>query len=434
MRKGILFLICFFSLQWTIGQTRNSCLSGLAKFAPVDGKRLLIMGQDLGAVGGLDQYTDGYVDHFSQMPAGITTYTSLPSLGGLYSVVNYGAGDVSGEVYLDDATFDSTALVIGLYLVDQEKRIVDGDLDDKIRTMANWIKNTNRPVFLRIGYEFDGEHNHYSVTYFKNMWRRIVDIFDEESVANCDFVWQSDGVHSTSTMQRYYPGSEYVDWFAFSYFQKNAGNDLIRLAKTYEKPVMIAEATPRGYDLKTVNGDQLWNSWFQPLIQLMDDNPIIKGLAYINTDWDSQQMWKGEGWGDTRIEVNEALTQHWENELQKENWVYGNSELFETIGYPFADISSDCFPPKDIVNATDDTPYQWGYVCNNEPNNLKVNLKDFSKVKRINLLDATTGKVMKELFHPEQNVLNIIASKGVYILSVEDFNGQINRIKVLVCN
>jgi len=36
------------------------------------------MGQDLGAVGGLPDYSDGYVDHLGQVPAGETAYTGFP--------------------------------------------------------------------------------------------------------------------------------------------------------------------------------------------------------------------------------------------------------------------------------------------------------------------------------------------------------------------
>nr|QDC28441.1 beta-1,3-xylanase Xyl3088 [synthetic construct] len=417
------------------GQTRNSCLSGQAKFAPIDGKRLLILGQDLGAVGGLDRYNSGYIDSFADLPAGITTYTSLPTLGGLYSTVNYGAGDVSAKVYADSPEFNQTSFVIGLYLVDQEKRISDGDYDEQIRKLANWIKDTNRPVYLRIGYEFDGDHNHYNSTYYKSMWRKIVDIFDEEAVANCDFVWQSDGVHSVAFMQNYYPGDEYVDWMGFSYFQKNAGGDLIRYAEIKNKPVMIAEATPRGYDLQNDNGTTAWNSWFKPLFELMDNHTIIKGLAYINTDWDSQPMWRGENWGDTRLQVNEIIKTNWDTELQGEEWIFGGNEFFENVGYPYDQITDNCFPSEDgQVTSVNDEDFRWGYVCNTEIGGLKLYLDNCKEIKSITLLEATSGKIINEIAAPQQNINNIQTSNGLYILSVEDFEGNLSRVKVMVCN
>ena len=37
-----------------------------SKYVPEDGMKLLIMGQDLGAVGRLTDYSDGYVDHLGR--------------------------------------------------------------------------------------------------------------------------------------------------------------------------------------------------------------------------------------------------------------------------------------------------------------------------------------------------------------------------------
>ena len=37
---------------------------------------LLFIGQELAAVGGLDEYSDGYLDHF-ETPAGWTTYSNI---------------------------------------------------------------------------------------------------------------------------------------------------------------------------------------------------------------------------------------------------------------------------------------------------------------------------------------------------------------------
>ena len=72
----------------------------LAKFEPSGDQVLLFVGQELEAVGGLEQYNDGYLDHFDK-PAGWTTYTNInpgedsfgriqEGLDGLYET----AGDV----------------------------------------------------------------------------------------------------------------------------------------------------------------------------------------------------------------------------------------------------------------------------------------------------------------------------------------------------
>ena len=149
---------CSFSQRRNEGCSTN----GQAKFAPESGKKLFIIGQDLGAVGGLaSPHNNGYVDNFDGVPAGVTTYVSLNDLQALDQRVNYGSGDLHAAAYLEDGTFDNSCIVIGLYLVNQLKLILNGTLDDNIVQLANWIKEAARPVFLRAGYEFDLPQNNY---------------------------------------------------------------------------------------------------------------------------------------------------------------------------------------------------------------------------------------------------------------------------------
>ncbi|HAA14117.1 MAG TPA: 1,4-beta-xylanase, partial [Cytophagales bacterium] len=65
-----LIIVCSFLFSSTVW-AQNSAHFGAPKFVPENG-RLLVIGQDLGAVGGLDAYTNGYVDTNGQIPAGVT--------------------------------------------------------------------------------------------------------------------------------------------------------------------------------------------------------------------------------------------------------------------------------------------------------------------------------------------------------------------------
>ena len=49
----------------------------LAKFEPEEGKVLLFVGQELNAIGGLPEYTNGYMDHYDR-PAGWTRNSARP--------------------------------------------------------------------------------------------------------------------------------------------------------------------------------------------------------------------------------------------------------------------------------------------------------------------------------------------------------------------
>lgn len=129
--------------------------------------------QDLESVGGLKDYSDSYVNPF-EVPAGIATYTNISfgnnsfghvnkGLDGLDSKINWGGGGDSQEnLYLEAPIFDNSVLAFSLSFVNHEKNIAKGKQDEYIEKLGLWIKYTNRPVFLRIGSEFDvSEWNHY---------------------------------------------------------------------------------------------------------------------------------------------------------------------------------------------------------------------------------------------------------------------------------
>jgi len=128
--------------------------------------------------------------------------------------------------------------------------ILDGVYDKNIRKIGEWIKRANRPVYFRIGYEFDLPQNAYEPELYKKVFRYIVDHFKGQGVFNVAYVWHS-AIHPTQTkdMMLWYPGDEYVDWVAISYFnsaQQQAAARVAQKARELKKPLMIAEATPAG--------------------------------------------------------------------------------------------------------------------------------------------------------------------------------------------
>ncbi len=313
---------------------QSSAHNGAAKYVPAEGKKLLILGQDLGAVGGLDNYTEGYVDALNQIPAGVTSYVGLPSLDGLSNTANWGAGDVNARQYLEDETFDHSFIVFGLFINGQLGQIINGNRDFQLRILANWIKEADRPVFLRIGYEFDGPWNGLDPEDYKAAWIHIVKLFDENEVRNVAYVWQSAGIN-TRNIDRWYPGDQYVNWMAYSHFDgPNPGLSIRNFAEARDKPIMIAESAPRR-DLKTGDGQEHWDTWFAPLFETIATNDRIKALAYINVNWDVQSLWTGQGWGDSRVQVNDYVLEQWQNEVNQEKWVKASENLYEDLDYSF---------------------------------------------------------------------------------------------------
>lgn len=318
-----------------------------AKFEPPAGKTLMLIGQDLGAIGGLDNYSNGYVDNVGIVPAGVTTYTNIypgkevyglhnVGLDGLEQIDNWGAGDMSAQLLASSSTFQNSVMHIGLDMSGgYELKVADGTYDSYIDRLGNWIKQQDRPIFLRIGYEFDGSWNGYDPTAYKTAFRRIVDRFRAAGVDNFATVWATAGYASPSTLDSYYPGDSYVDWVGFSRFTSDVWNAVNELAfaRAHNKPAMIAESTPANDRLDTEDGATVWNDWFTSFFNFIHNNSdVIKAVAYIDARWWTQPMWN-PSWGDTRVEVNNYIKQKWVQEMQDPLWLQSSPDLFSTLGY-----------------------------------------------------------------------------------------------------
>ena len=77
------------------------------------------------------------------------------------------------------------------------------------------------------------------------------------------------------------------------------------LARARAKALLVAEATPfggldcggcaRGAD------DEIWAAWFEPVFDFVARHDA-RALSYISCDWERGPMWRGMGWGDTRLD------------------------------------------------------------------------------------------------------------------------------------
>jgi Secretion system C-terminal sorting domain/Glycosyl hydrolase family 26 len=358
--KKILFLIL---LQLCCAVTFSQ------KFTPPNGQRLLFIGQDMNAV-------NGYKNSGSfQTPAGVTTYIN-DSNTALRSTTDWGAGPLNAVQTARENP--NSTISMGYYMVNQTAAIIAGQRDNQIRDLANYISEVNRPVFLRIGYEFDGAWNAYNQTAYISAFKRVVDIIRQNPNAAkwLVTVWQSctspidDNIDGgRENLGAYYPGDNYVDWVGMSWFllpneQSTTGgtistqlvlaNELVGFARSHGKPVMIAESAPQGYQLDVntncnIGGwdgtaaqncasktpSQIWNEWFAPFFNFIYTNPEVRGVAYINANWDAQALWAppySQGyWGDSRIETSATIANNWRAELNKSTWLHGSSTLFNTL-------------------------------------------------------------------------------------------------------
>jgi beta-mannanase len=93
---------------------------------------------------------------------------------------------------------------------DVAKRAGNGDYDAVVKQYSAWAKTAQRPIYLRIGHEFDGPHNELEPRDCVKAYRRIVDLMRAGGVDNIAFVWHS---YASRTYKGYplssrYPGDD----------------------------------------------------------------------------------------------------------------------------------------------------------------------------------------------------------------------------------
>ncbi|WP_125723497.1 glycoside hydrolase family 26 protein [Flavobacterium ustbae] len=339
-----------------------------AKFEPEDGEVILFIGQENDALGGTEKDKNGYFDHFPA-PGGFTMYTDImpgvteefdghsftyTGLDGIYETADWGDGPENMSLQLHDADFKNSALAIGLAIIDSEEKIASGKLDSYILKMGDFFKSLGkRPVFLRIGFEFDGPWNRYEREAYIKAFRRIKDKLDDQGVTNVAYVWQSKGFESTlEYLSEWYPGDDYVDWCGFSFFNNYKQENMIAFAKAKNKPVFICEAAPTSTDWKKdpkgntgltkemilsnpKQAKMAWEEWFVPFFKVINENPkTVKAISYINANWKDKPRWKVNPTFkgiDSRLQLSDFITKKWNEEIGKDKYLKASPELFDKL-------------------------------------------------------------------------------------------------------
>ena len=350
-----------------------------ARNLPRHGKVLFVMGQDGDTLTNLKNEVLE-VDPEFPAPGGITLYTNLSSaaLSGLWTPVDFRIGRSFWEEHLND--FDG-AFEVGLEFVDYADLCnpwplqavsgthPDAELVAEYQTYLDqlilYLKKTRRPVYLRIGYGFDGPWNCYDPAEFVTAFQYIANRIDRLRARNIATVWHTaawaEDITDPDRVQfnpstpghwdLWYPGDAYVDWFGITTFAgenfddyqwafaaddfvgrppREIQDEFLDLARERKKPVMVAEAAPQGFDLGeltascifasgepynnkvSVSAEEIWDSWFEDMFDWVEENrDIVRAFSYINADWDSQGNWSctvdgcnGGYWDDSRIQAN----------------------------------------------------------------------------------------------------------------------------------
>ncbi|WP_435622907.1 glycoside hydrolase family 26 protein [Flagellimonas sp.] len=308
-----------------------------SKFVPPDGKTLLIMGQTVESI-------TEYMDHFPNqpIPGGWSAYWGIPDFNGITESHKNESGSSQNHQMLVD-NFPNAVIQSALWMVGKwniAKFTGDGEYDRVVKKYSAWAKSVNRPIYLRIGYEFDGPHNELEPGEYVRAYKRIVDLIRKKGVDNIAFVWHSyaSKPFKDYKLSAWYPGDEYVDWVAISVFGHAYNgtdfgpycDDVLQFAKQHKKPVMIAEANPiHGIDSKSV---EVWDQWFVNFFTFTYRNNI-KAISFINEDWTQTRIPGISEWKDSRLYNNEQVSRAWFEETNKARYLKQSTELFKQLGF-----------------------------------------------------------------------------------------------------
>jgi Beta-galactosidase len=210
-----------------------------------------------------------------------------------------------------------------------------GKFDAQIAAFADAVTSLGRPVFIRIGYEFEGKWNNYQPATFQQSWRHITRILRERNLPFAT-VWcvagGSSGWPTIPKLMEFYPGDECVDWWGVDLFSAHELTHpqlegFLDASRDHRKPVMIGEMTPR--HIGVLEGQKSWDQWFGPMIDLLKRRPEIKATAYINWEWREQSDRLGfqwHNWGDARIEGNTLVRDRWVQELSNPIYLHATRD------------------------------------------------------------------------------------------------------------
>lgn len=208
----------------------------------------------------------------------------------------------------------------------------NGKYDQQLDTIVSVLKSLNRPVYVRIGYEFEGSWNGYMPEYYIPFFIKATTKLRDKNV-NAATIWcaagGSAGFKPINTLLSFYPGDEWVDWWSIDVFSASEITDpnlkiFFRTADQHKKPIMIGETTPRFVGV--MQGQISWDLWFKPFFNMIYQSPQVKAFCYINWDWAywaekyNEPTWAN--WGEARIEKNNYVNASYNDEMKKTLFVH----------------------------------------------------------------------------------------------------------------
>ncbi len=310
------------------------------KFVPPEGKKLYFMGQDVAVI---RDFKSTYAQYAK--PCGWSAYFAVSTTDGIFTKSNPSTGEEFGYQHLQwfVDSFPNTVIHAAMWMVGKwgiADSAAMGQYDDTIKVFCDFAKKAKRPIYLRIGYEFDGIHNELEPTSYVKAYRHIVDVIRKENVTNIAYVWHSYAAppYKDYPVMDWYPGDDYVDWFGASTFgHMNESyiptilDSFVNLAREHKKPVMLAESAPVHFVI-TEEDITAWKKWYVNYFSFMYKKNI-RAFAYINCNWDDYPGHRPLQWENSKLNQNSLIEKAWMAEVAKDIYLKESTDLYTQLGY-----------------------------------------------------------------------------------------------------
>ncbi len=260
---------------------------------------------------------------------------------------------------------------IGINIFYLWRQYLDGSQDDELENFIEGLKYLAMPCFLRVGYEWNNypRDRWLQPPYKPEELKKVFEIICskiKESGLEMACVWNlslSGNLANDRNMMEYWPGTEYMDWMGFNAFTGDIMTGthplvprMCTIADSLGIPVMIGEASPNTMNGPNNHAD--WEGFGQYNFYMIDNNPQIKQMCYINWAWGTQDMVGGNGlfpWGDSRLQNPGSMKDKWFGALKDEKYLHATDEKTTRSYFNFVDTIA----PTKVTIQRDDKHIVW---------------------------------------------------------------------------
>ncbi|WP_089335455.1 glycoside hydrolase family 26 protein [Blastococcus mobilis] len=201
--------------------------------------------------------------------------------------------------------------------------IINGGHDEYIRRWARQIRDWGGPLWLRFGYEMNGNWNSWSEGVNGNRpgeyvqaWRHVHRLFEREGARNVVWVWSPNVDSPTGVSLRdVYPGDDVVDvaaldgynwgrtqqWSRWRTFEQVFATALDELDSLTSRPLVLGEVGST-----EMGGDKA--AWVKNFFAALDRRGGIRGFLWFN--YDKETDWRVQSSPDSLAAFRAGLSQY----------------------------------------------------------------------------------------------------------------------------